>query len=156
MLADTTQHTNKSKRFVQDMDCCQWPESKANQLCNRLSINNIQCHDYAISEAPCHAQTRQCFAPTFVIHALRLWSHCFSGSACIQHSEWTHYRLECPSLGIISQLGLLPFRRRRLRCMLTYVSEGKITTHTPTTAWLRRVPAHAEAPHRLLAIGARP
>ena len=44
---------------------------------------------------------------------------------------------------------------RRPHCMLTYVSEGKIATYTPTTAWLRRVPAHAEAPHRLLAVGAK-
>ena len=44
---------------------------------------------------------------------------------------------------------------RRPHRMLTYVSEGKFTMYTPTTAWLRRVPTHAETPHRRLAVGAR-
>ena len=127
------------------------------QLCDlsihgRLSSFRWSSMSYTNTSVLCTNISHPCFAPVIPLLHCAQYSYIQPEHITgLNGRHWATYRnLFCWHVNTQVRKEL-----RRPHCMLTYVSEGKITMYTPTTAWLRRVPAHAETPHRRLAVGAR-
>ena len=141
-------HVNDQK--TNQMNCAiTWTSTTSNVTTMRsVKLHVMHKHVSALHQ---HCSSMLCACDPTASMAQHVLSIANENMIGLNGRHWASYRnLACCHVG--AQVCKEP---RRLHCMLTYVSEGKITTYTPTTAWLRRVPAHAEAPHRLLAVGAR-